>query len=99
MKSSRVVVDEDDVPRVFLGARPTVELYAVFDHDWETPAWRLESLRQLLKVVKDDLVTLGYSDAYCFVADDVPSSYVKRLMRLGARKMMAVCLHFLEDEV
>lgn len=99
MFAGRVVVDEEDVPRIALTARRTAELYAVFDHEYETPAWRMEALKMLIKELRTDLLSSGYTDAYCFVASDVPKSYVRRLMQLGARKMVVTCLHFLKGEI
>lgn len=95
----RAVVDEDDTPRICLLSRKTAELYVVMDRDYESPAWRMEALKILIREVKSDLIALGYTDAYAFFGEDVPRSYLRRLMNLGARKMIVTCLHFLKDEI
>jgi hypothetical protein len=99
MISGFAVIDEDDKPRICLMARETVEIYAVFDPTFETPAWRMIALELLIAELKKDVFALGYNDGYCFIADDVPKSYIRRLMNLGARKMVVTCLHFLKGEI
>jgi hypothetical protein len=69
------------------------------NHEWETPGWRLEALKELVIVLKQDLIESGFTDAYAFFGSDIPDGYIRRLMNWGARRMMLSCLHFLKDEV
>lgn len=95
----RAIVDDDDAPRICLMARKTAELYVVMDHSFETPAWRLEALKQLIQTVKADLIGLGYTDAYAFIGPDIPQSYVRRLMNMGCRKMIYTCLRVMKGDL
>ena len=94
-----IVVDEADEPKVLLLARRTAEISVVLDHDWESPAWRLLALKELVKEMHNQLVAQGFDDAYAFVGPDVPKSYVRRLMDMGCRLMDWTCIHILRGEV
>ena len=93
------VVDEQDVPRGTLLSRRTAEMYLILDHEWESPATRLAAVKALVEATKPRLIADGYSDAYAFLGPDIPKSYLRRLMELGARKMIWTCVHFLRGEM
>lgn len=78
-----VVVDENDDPRVLLCFRRTAEAYVVVDHEFDTPAYRLLGLAELIEAAKPVMTQLGYEDAVGTIGPDVPKSYLRRLARFG----------------
>ena len=94
-----VVVDDSDAPHAVLMARRTAEMYVVIDHEWESPAWRLVALKELVEATKPKMEAQGFTDAYAFLGPDVPKSYLRRLMALGCRLMDWKCVHMLRGEV
>lgn len=78
-----VVVDDNDEPHMLLCTRRTAEAYVVIDHAWDTPAYRLCALGELIEQMRRIMINLGYDDAMGTIGPDVPKSYVRRLVRFG----------------
>ena len=93
--SCLVVVDEDDNPRALLAAEKVVELFLVMDHDFEQPSTRLLIIELLAKEITVRLNAQGIYTAYAFLGPDIPSSYHRRLFKLGARKMIWDCVKWI----
>lgn len=63
----QVLVDDNDIPRMAIVARQTVELYMLQDKSWMTPAWRLFNLCKIQEETRKRLVEKGYTDAHVFL--------------------------------
>lgn len=74
-----VVVDDNDTPVVAGMARRTVEVYGLFDPDWESPAWRFEALRLLHEAMRHDLGAKGYHDAHAWIPPSLLKSFGRKL--------------------
>jgi len=94
-----VAVDEEDNPRVLLTAERVAELVLVMDHTWETPAYRAVALGELVKEMRDRLLSKDLNSSYAFLGPDVPRSYERRLWKLGARAMDWKCVKWIRGDV
>lgn len=94
----RVVIDNEDRPRIYIGARKTTESYMAVDPKWETPAWRLEAIRELIADMHRVLVTEGFTDTYIF-EDEQDKAWVRRLWKMGCRKMLGkICFRVMRGD-
>ena len=75
-----VMADDDDVMRVAIFARRTVELYMVMDEKWDTPGTRLGAFTWLHESVEAKLKDLGYLDGN-FWCPPKKKSFGRRLMK------------------
>ena len=82
----RVIVDEDDKPRLYIGARKTTESYMAVDPSWESPGWRLAAIKALIEDMHRILPEEGFTDTYMF-EDELEKAWVRRLVSMGCRKM------------
>jgi len=77
-----VIVDESDTPMVAGLARKTVEVYGLFDPEWETPAWRFEGLRMLHEAMRHEVGKLGYKDAHAWIPPNLVKTFGRKLRHL-----------------
>lgn len=77
-----VAVDENDMPVQAIAARKTVEVYFLGDPTWKTPGWRLETFRKLHLVAHNAMLSLGYTDANCWIPPVVEKAFGRRLMKI-----------------
>lgn len=80
---SRRVVGSGDSIGMAAFLRHTAEVYLVCDHDWRTPAWRLEALRQLQLASTSDARDHGVKEIAGFVPPPIDKKFGKRLVRMG----------------
>ena len=75
-------------------AQKVAEIYLAIDHSWQTPAMRWAMIEAGYREVRERLERKGYNVAYSFFADGVPNGYVRRLVALGATRMIERCIRF-----
>ena len=81
MVCSKVLVDGNDVPRIALLNRPTVETYAVVDPSgWAPPGTKAEEFARLDRAVVADLKAAGYTDQHCWPPPQC-RAFMRRLKR------------------
>lgn len=87
-------IDADSKVRIVMKAEKVAEVYMVIDHNWETPAMRWAMIEATYAEIRKRLKEKGYSVAYCFFADGVPNGYIRRLVKLGAERVIERCIRF-----
>lgn len=93
-EESFTVLDDEGVPRLVMKAQKVAEVYLALDHTWETPAMRWAMIEAAYKEIRERLERKGYNVAYSFFADGVPNGYIRRLVALGASRMIERCVRF-----
>jgi hypothetical protein len=79
--ATKVLVDEDDLPRHAILARRTCELYFLSDvTDPQPPALKFAYFRELHEAMRDELREKGYEDGHCWVPPQC-KAFARRLMR------------------
>lgn len=81
-----VLVDENEVPRMVMGARKTVEIMLVADPKWSDAAARMAGLRMLAGELFKALFAQGYRSAHCWIEEKLMKSYPRRLRTLGMER-------------
>lgn len=80
--SRRVVSDESGVAMAaFL--RRSAEAFLICNPNWRNPAWRMEALRQLHGVSREDAAENNIAEVNAFLPPDVAKRFGRRLSRLG----------------
>jgi hypothetical protein len=87
-------VDDAGEVRIVMKAEKVAEVYMVIDHAWETPAMRWAMIERAYLEIRKRLKEKGYTMAYCFFADGVPNGYIRRLVDLGAERVIERCIRF-----
>jgi hypothetical protein len=77
-----VVVDENNRVVAAVGAMPAAEIYFFLDRKWETPGMRLEALRRIHEVVRQDLQSRGVVEVHAFIPPKIAKFFGKRLVKL-----------------
>lgn len=93
-EESMTAVDDEGTPRLVMKAERVAEIYMAVDHGWNTPAMRWAMIEQAYQDMREKLEVKGYVVAYCFFPDGVPNGYIRRLVALGAQRMMDRCIRF-----
>lgn len=89
--TAMVITDDQDIPRIILGAKRTVEMMLVVDSSWSSPATRWASLKMLFAETMKRLFSLGYRSNYCWVLEKNVKAYGRRLRSLGWMKTLGTC--------
>lgn len=77
-----VVVDENDVPQMWIAARRSIELFLGLDPQWRNPRWRLDALMLGHEDMRAELEWRGWKDVVAFLPPEVEKSFGRRLERL-----------------
>lgn len=85
--SRRVVADQEGFG-VAVYLRLTSEAYLFANAEWRTPAWRMEALRQLHLVCKEDCLKKGVTDTACWMPPQIEKRFGRRLLKLGWQKQL-----------
>ena len=88
-----IKVVEDGKIGLALCARPTVELFMLFDRNWKTPLWRWEALKLGHEAMRRKLADLNFTDAHVWLPPHIEKSFGERklMARLGWKKQMWPC--------
>lgn len=70
IESVWVAEDDGRIVSVVI-ARKTVEVTALVDAKWSSPAWRLLALQELQERGAEELAQRGFTDMHSFVARDI----------------------------
>ena len=77
-----VVADDDDKPIQAYLAKETIEMYALFDPQWQTPRRRIDAMVEAHEAVRLRLKELGYKDVNCWIPPQIEKSFGRRLSRI-----------------
>lgn len=77
----KVFVDDNDVPKMMIGAQQGVEILLVSDPEWETPGMRMGMLRAMYVQVEDDLRRQGVKYVGASIPPEICKGFVRRLRR------------------
>lgn len=86
--------DEDGRVCIVMDAEKCAVVRMVIDHEWKNPAMRWAMIEQAYNETRKRLQEKGYASAYCFFADGVPNSYIRRLVSMGADRVIDRCIRF-----
>lgn len=88
----QVLTDENDRPVQALIAKQTVEMYLLMDKRWGSPRWRWEAFKQLHRLTRVMLRSLGYDTVHAWLPPQIEKSFgVRKLMRIGWKKALWPC--------
>jgi hypothetical protein len=90
--------DDDEMPCIVMDAEKCAIVRMVIDHEWKNPAMRWAMIESAYTEMRKRLKAKGYSAAYCFFPDGVPNSYIRRLVGMGADRIIDRCIRFSAEE-
>ena len=77
-----VIVDENNTVVAAVASMPAAEIYFFLDREWETPGMRLEALRRIHEVVRQDLHSRGIVEVHAFIPPKIAKHFGRRLVKL-----------------
>ncbi|MBU6231681.1 hypothetical protein KGP36_03350 [Patescibacteria group bacterium] len=80
---SKRVVDSPDGIAMAAFLKLNAEAYLICDPKWRNPAWRMEALRQLESVCREDAVEKGAMEAVSFIPPQLNKTFGRRLSKMG----------------